>query len=858
MSSPAPPAARVAEKQERLAKVFDSDVWPLYGRRFPQLLLRELDLRPAAATLEIGCATGELTLELARRLDEASQITALELSAPLAARAQAKIAATPRTRRRVSIVQTATPLHPTLVLPDSTYDICVSNLGLADAPEPERTVAELANMLKPGGELVLTVPLRGTWGELLDIYRDVLRDDRRTEALAALDAYVAGVSRGRHLRALARTGRALQRRDRGRSVGGPVPERARILLRAADQSGPAVALEADRRARRRDAGHLLLREAGDRHLLRGPRLLGDDRRRLGQRLEEDRDAMSEEPAKGLPAAGDRARYATLVRELGEHDRRYYVELAPTHPRRRVRPPVPRAARPRGGAPRLDRSRLADPARGADADLGVPQGRARRADAVARQHLQPGRAAGVLRSRDQGPARRDAALHGRAEDRRHQHRAAVLERALRPGRDPRRRPRRRGHHGQPAHAALAAADARRAGDHHRARRGLHGQARLRRDQRGARAGRRGAVEERAQLHRRLAQAARPARVRAAAAEGAALRAGRPASRFARCTRRACSWLRALGFPTSPDVALADDGEALAAAVAAGPTARTSCRTRPTGWSSRSTRSRSGGCSGSPRSFRAGRSRTSSPPTRRRRALLRHRDQRRPHRRGHAGRRAGSGRAVGHDGQARVAVQLGRGAAARRAHRRPGRRREGGRDHPAGHRGAGRAAHRRRDRDRRSPSAARAARRRWCGARARSRCAARTALPDATLARAAIFLRPRRHEHRRHRRGAGRGAGAQGHRDRRRGSVRPDRREAARARRPHGAEVGREPDRGDRRAKETATLSRLLIGLGIPHVGVVAARAVAARFGSFEHCWPRRRPRARRSWRPRSRPSTASAR
>ena len=35
----------------------------------------------------------------------------------------------------------------------------------------------------------------------------------------------------------------------------------------------------------------------------------------------------------------------------------------------------------------------------------------------------------------------------------------------------------------------------------------------------------------------------------------------------------------------------------------------------------------------------------------------------------------------------------------------------------------------------------------------------------------------------------------------------------------------------RARAGATLSRLLIGLGIPHVGVVAARAVAARFGSL---------------------------
>jgi DNA ligase (NAD+) len=36
----------------------------------------------------------------------------------------------------------------------------------------------------------------------------------------------------------------------------------------------------------------------------------------------------------------------------------------------------------------------------------------------------------------------------------------------------------------------------------------------------------------------------------------------------------------------------------------------------------------------------------------------------------------------------------------------------------------------------------------------------------------------------------------------------------------------------RAREQATLSRLLIGLGIPHVGVVAARQIAARFGALD--------------------------
>jgi SAM-dependent methyltransferase len=87
-------------------------------------------------------------------------------------------------------------LHPTLVLADSAFDICVSHLAVADSPDPRQTIVELTSMLKPGGELVLALPLRGTWGEALDILRDVLRDNRRTDGLAALDAYVASLPDG--------------------------------------------------------------------------------------------------------------------------------------------------------------------------------------------------------------------------------------------------------------------------------------------------------------------------------------------------------------------------------------------------------------------------------------------------------------------------------------------------------------------------------------------------------------------------------------------------------------------------------------------------------------------------------------
>jgi ubiquinone/menaquinone biosynthesis C-methylase UbiE len=189
-------AARSPEKQQRLASVYDAEVLPVYARRFGQMALRALDLRPAANVLEIGCATGDLTMEVARRLDGDGRVTALEASVPMLAQAEVKRAAAGPIGAKVSLRDTATPLVPTLVLDDNAYDICLSNLAVADAPDPRLTVAELAHMLKPGGQLVVTLPLRGTWGQFLDIYRDVLRENRKPDSLAALDSYIAAQPEG--------------------------------------------------------------------------------------------------------------------------------------------------------------------------------------------------------------------------------------------------------------------------------------------------------------------------------------------------------------------------------------------------------------------------------------------------------------------------------------------------------------------------------------------------------------------------------------------------------------------------------------------------------------------------------------
>ena len=75
----------------------------------------------------------------------------------------------------------------------------VSNLAVAAAADPLAAVKEAARLLVPGGQLALSAPLRGTWSEFLDLFRDVLRENGRLESLGAVDRYVAALPDGENL-----------------------------------------------------------------------------------------------------------------------------------------------------------------------------------------------------------------------------------------------------------------------------------------------------------------------------------------------------------------------------------------------------------------------------------------------------------------------------------------------------------------------------------------------------------------------------------------------------------------------------------------------------------------------------------
>src|SRR6266566_3217473 len=192
------------------------------------------------------------------------------------------------------------------------------------------------------------------------------------------------------------------------------------------------------------------------------------------------------------AAAHRARQRRLLRTRQAGD-----------VRRRVRPPVPRAAGARGQASRAAHARQPHAARRRGARDGVQEAPPPRADAVARQRVQRGGARRM--GKPQCPARPGGShrrLYARSEDRRRGGESHLREGALRRRRDARERPGRRGRHGQSPNRGGRAAAAHGKGLAQAdggARRGLSLQVSLRTAQPRARAGRRADLRQPAHLH-----------------------------------------------------------------------------------------------------------------------------------------------------------------------------------------------------------------------------------------------------------------------------------------------------------------------------------------------------------------------
>jgi ubiquinone/menaquinone biosynthesis C-methylase UbiE len=172
---------------EKMARVYDDEILPIWSQRFGRMLLRDLDLPKKAMVLDVGCGTGYPALELIKRMDGLGRIIAIDPIGPLLDVARKKAGDMAGKR----IFFRSEPPVAKLAFADDVYDLVISNLGLLLLDDAARAAKEFARVTKPGGRVLVTIPLAGTYNEFYDIYREVLTKNDQEEVLVRLEQHIA-------------------------------------------------------------------------------------------------------------------------------------------------------------------------------------------------------------------------------------------------------------------------------------------------------------------------------------------------------------------------------------------------------------------------------------------------------------------------------------------------------------------------------------------------------------------------------------------------------------------------------------------------------------------------------------------
>ena len=79
-------------KVEKLARIYDDEIAPVWGTRFGKMLLRNLAVPERGQVLDISCGTGYPTIEILRRMSDGSRLIAIDASSAMLDVARRKIA----------------------------------------------------------------------------------------------------------------------------------------------------------------------------------------------------------------------------------------------------------------------------------------------------------------------------------------------------------------------------------------------------------------------------------------------------------------------------------------------------------------------------------------------------------------------------------------------------------------------------------------------------------------------------------------------------------------------------------------------------------------------------------------------
>ena len=130
-------------------------------RAFRERLVRLARIQPGESVLDIGCGTGSLAIEAARRAGPGADVQGIDASPEMIARARRKA-------RRAGVEARFTEgIVERLPLPDRRFDVVLSTMMLHHLPGNVRVqcAREICRVLKPGGRVLAVDFVRASGGK---------------------------------------------------------------------------------------------------------------------------------------------------------------------------------------------------------------------------------------------------------------------------------------------------------------------------------------------------------------------------------------------------------------------------------------------------------------------------------------------------------------------------------------------------------------------------------------------------------------------------------------------------------------------------------------------------------------------
>lgn len=140
-------------------------------------------LRPGERALDVGTGTGMVPFEVARVAPDTCSVIGADISTGMIEKARRKATEAGLSESRVSFRQMDAEA---LSLRDAEFDVVLSAFALGHIPHPDRAVAEMFRVLRPGGRLLLTVGSRPPVVSLDTITHGAAEVVRRVQGMRGL------------------------------------------------------------------------------------------------------------------------------------------------------------------------------------------------------------------------------------------------------------------------------------------------------------------------------------------------------------------------------------------------------------------------------------------------------------------------------------------------------------------------------------------------------------------------------------------------------------------------------------------------------------------------------------------------